>query len=232
MQKFLISDENEIIKEGEKFFFSTKSYIKSIQNFINKSLIYFDVQFENELELVVDNGTHLVYNDAIIYKPICHLLNVDYKEMDKQKKFDYYYTMFQSKLSELSLIKTKEELLIKFPEIYSLYLKRKEQIEKAFEIYCSSNRVIPSYQANMIKAKYLQKYKIDEQFYKQLLIESSCFNIQYFINHIQYDMTNLVAYLPMIINSISSFNIDVNATPCFDFNKVSSILHDEYKLKR
>lgn len=233
MPKFIINDENEILKEGEKFGYPTKLYLSNIQNYINNHLVnFFNIQIENGLELVVENGTYLVFNDEIIYKPICHLLNVDYKEMEKEKTFDYYYTMFQSKLAELSLIKTEEDLLIKFPELYSLYTKRKEQILEALEIYSRSYRVFPSREANAIRTKYFLKYKISEKLYNQLLMEASCFNLAYFINCVQYDVANLLTSLPMIINSISSFVVDVNTLPCFDDDKISLILEDELKLKR
>lgn len=233
MQRFSINDENELIKEGKRFNFSTKSYIGSIQNYINKYLVTFlNIQIDNGLELVVNDGTYLVYKDEIIYKPIRQLLNVDYKEMDKDKKFEYYYTMFQSKLTELSIIKTEEDLLIKFPELYSIYTKRKQQIREAIEVYSRSNRVFPSKEADSIRSKYLQQYKIDKQLYGVLLNESSYFNVSYFVSLIERDMANLINNLSMFIDSISSFAIDVYASPYFDYNKISSVLNGEHKLKR
>ncbi len=233
MQRYNINDGSTITKENQNLIIPARVYLNNLQEYINNTLIQFvPFTLENKLEIVVENGVYLTLDDEIIYKPICNLLEVKFHKEDKNQQLQYYHTLFGSKLIELNCIKSEEDLIIKFPYIYSLYTKRKELITKALEIYSVTNRVIPSELANSTKSKYFAQYKLNEALYNQLLRESAIFNVSYFVSCVSNDITNLVNSLPMFINSVSLFIIDINSIPNIDTKKVSALISEENKLKR
>lgn len=225
MKKYSIDNKNDILKEERDIDYPIAIFITNLQKYINEALTsYIKIHLDCFLDLIVENSTYLTLNDAIIYKPICGLLNIKFASMEKEKQLDYYLIVLKNKLAELSKIQTEEELTIKFPELYDFYTKRKERIKDALDIYGRTYRIVPPEIANSIKKKYLIKYEMDEYTYRQLVMESSYFNVSSFINSASKDITNLINNLPMLLNTTSSFIVDINTLPNIDKNKVSLIL--------
>lgn len=232
MQRYKIT-EQDIVKEKANLNYPVGIFVNNLQKYINKEIVSIvNIPLEPSLELVVNNGTYLTLNDEIILKPICKILNVEYKEIERNDKLHYYYTLFASKKSELKMIKSEEELFVKFPYIHELYMKRKKQITEALDVYSLTNRVLPIESANSTKKRLLLQYRMDEELCGQLLNEAMFFNLSYFIERLQFDLTNLVNSLAMLMGNISSFIVDVNSLPSIDKNKVSSIVTPVVKLKR
>lgn len=233
MKIYSIANENDIVKDEQSLYFPIGLYLRNIQDYINNILInYAEITLDRKINLVVENGTYLTIDTEVIYKPICNLLNVKYHKEEKNNELHYYSTIFGNKLTELSLIKKEEDLLVKFPYIHALYKKREEQIKNALDIYSRTNRVIPSQLAKSTRAKYFFQYKLNENLYNQLLVESQYFNLSYFLNGILIDMTNLVNSLPMLISNVASIIIDTNTLPNVDEKKIAAITNKDKLLKR
>lgn len=225
--------EKEIVKEKANLNYSVGTFLANMQEYINKVIVnHLKIKLEPSLELVSYNGIYLIISDEIIYKPICKLLNIEYTKAKNDNKLEYYQSIFRSKISELKTINSEEELFVKFPYIHSLYTKENDQLAKALDVYNLTIRTKPKEIAISLKTKLLIKYDINEQLYNHLLMEAPFFNISYFMNWVQNDLTNLVNNLSILSNSITSFIVDINKVPSIDKNKVSSILTNEKKLKR
>lgn len=232
MKRYTVT-EKEIVKEKANLNYSFGAFLTNMQEYINKVIVnHLKIKLEPSLELVSYNGLYLIINDEIIYKPICKLLNIEYTKAKNDNKLEYYQAIFRSKISELKTIKSEEELFVKFPYIHFLYTKENDQLAKALDVYNLVTRTKPNEVAISLKTKLLIKYDINEELYNRLLMESPFFNLAYFMNSVQNDLTNLVNNLSMISSNITSYIVSINKLPEIDKNKVSSILTNEKKLKR
>lgn len=235
MEKYSIKNEKEIVKNGYNLNYPVGLYLKNMNEYVNKLLFrYAKMDIEPELELIVDNNkTFITLSDKTIYKPMCNLFNVSYKEMADEDKLNYYKALFNGKLIELGLIKTEIDLIIHFPEIYAFYDRRKEKINDVLDIYRKTSHVYPTKVANETRRKELFKNKIDEKLYNQLLMEANNFNLENFIQWIIADLQNLLVNFPALVHNASLFAIDVNLLPSIiDYHRLSTITESGVNPKR
>lgn len=226
MQRYNVT-EKEIVKEEDNLIYPVGVFLKNMEDYIKNEITNdIDIKLEPSLALIVANEVYLTLNDEIILKPICKYLNIEYKEVENNDK-NYYSTLYCNKFSELRIIESEEELLEKFPYIHELYTKRKRQINEALEIDSLIAHVFPTDVA-ITYDSLLTKYNMDKKLHTKLRNEARVFSLGYFIDEMQFIITNL----SMLIGDITSFMVDINSLSSINKKKVSLILANETELKR
>lgn len=193
-----------------------------------------NLKLDENLNLVFDGKNFGIVLDTLsLLMPLAKLLDIKFKDASLNDLREFLSHSIQNRLHELKGIKTKEELLLKFPVLYNLYHNHEELIKKSFELECESKRIVPVSEGESIKYKKLREFGINKEMHFRLLNEASTFSFESFMNTYYAELERIIINLTLLITTINTTILPIDNIKSIDAKKVTAHRYREiYKQKQ
>lgn len=228
MEIYKINNVNEFLKQGRTNPSEIQGLKATIENYINS---YFtptvQLRLDMDLNLLVNpNGYKAVLFDEMAFlKPLAKLLDINTTSVSTEELPKHISVRAENELSELGLVKMEELLVIKFPTLSGIYQTKKDHIAKSVELEIECQRIKPSTQAELVKAKKLKEYGISRNEHLSNLVEYHTFSFESFMNTYKTDLERLVRYLDFVKANISQAAMPVSLMESLDEDKMDAFIN-------